>query len=118
MARFLVNVVTGPENTTRAALGFLIARTAAEEGHEVTLFLAGDAVAFVRSETAEAAHGVGTGSVAEHLAAAREAGATLLLSGLSSKARGLTSELAGGAELVPPQRLLELAAGADTVLVY
>ena len=29
MASFLVKVVTGPENPTRAALGFLIARTAA-----------------------------------------------------------------------------------------
>jgi predicted peroxiredoxin len=118
VARFLVQVAAGPENPTRAALGLLIARTAAEEGHDVTLFLAGDAVDFARPETAEAGQGIGTGSVAEHLAAAREAGATLVLSRLSSNARGITSELAGGAELVSPQKLVELAAGADTVLVY
>jgi len=32
------------ENPTLAALGFLVAKTAIEEGHTVTLFLAGDAV--------------------------------------------------------------------------
>ncbi len=119
MARFLVNVVSGPENTTRAALGFLIARTAAEEGHQVTLFLAGDAVAFVRPETAEAAHGVGTGSVGEHLRAIREAGAAIHLSAMSSRARGIDESLAGeGVQLSRPQELVRLASEADTVLVY
>ena len=119
MARFLVKVVTGPENTTRAALGLLIARTAAEEGHDVTLFLAGDAVDFIRPETAEAAHGVGTGSVAEHLSALREAGAELRLSAMSARARGIDESLAGeGAQLSRPQDAVRLAAEADTVLVY
>ena len=72
--RLFVNLATGPENPTRAALAFLVARTAAEEGHEVRLFLAGDAVQLVRPETAEAARGIGTGSVAEHWDALRTAG--------------------------------------------
>lgn len=116
MARFLVQVATGPENPTRAALGLLLARTAAGEGHDVIVFLAGDAVGFAREETSAAAHGIGTGSVAEHLAALREAGATLYLSGMSSKARGL--EAPDGYELAQPQKLVELAATAETVLVY
>ncbi len=45
MAKILVHLATGPENPTRAALALLVARTAAGEGHEVQLFLAGDAVA-------------------------------------------------------------------------
>ena len=118
MARIFVQIVTGPENTTRAALGLLIARTAAAEGHDVTLFLAGDAVDFIRAETADAAHGVGTGSVAEHLAAMREAGVPIHLSGLSSKARGVTADTRPGVELVPPQKLVELATGSDTTLTY
>ena len=118
MARLLVQIATGPENTTRAALGLLVARTAAEEGHEVTLFLAGDAVQFARPETANAAQGVGTGSVGEHLEALRAAGVEVFLSGMSSKARAVSAELAGEAELVPPQKLVELATAADTVLVY
>jgi len=118
MARFLVHIATGPENPTRAALGLLVAKTAAGEGHDVNVFLAGDAVGFARQETAAAAQGVGTGSVAEHLAALREQGVGLFLSGMSSKARGVDKEVANGAELVAPEKLVELAASAETVLVY
>ena len=42
MAKILVNVAHGPEHPTGAAQGFLVARAAAEEGHDVSLFLAGD----------------------------------------------------------------------------
>jgi predicted peroxiredoxin len=56
--------------------------------------------------------------VAEHLAALRESGAKVYLSGMSSKARGLDGGSTNGAELVPPERLVELAASAETVLVY
>ncbi len=116
MAKLFVNIVTGPENPTRAALGLLIARTAIAEGHEVTVFLAGDAVHFARGATAEAANGVGTGSVSEHLEAIRGSGATIFLSGMSSKARGI--EGGDGYELMRPQDLVELATSADTQLVY
>ena len=34
----LVHITQGPENATRAALGFLVAKTAIEEGHKVSLF--------------------------------------------------------------------------------
>jgi uncharacterized protein len=84
----------------------------------VSVFLAGDAVGFAREETAAAAQGIGTGSVAEHLAALEQAGAKVYLSGMSSKARGLEGAAANGYELVPPERLVELAAAAETVLVY
>ena len=116
MAKLLVHIATGPENPTRAALGLLIARTAADEGHEVRVFLAGDAVQLVREETAAAATGIGTGPVAEHLESLRAAGVPLFLSGMSSKARGI--EGGEGYELAPPQKLVELAAWSDTALVY
>ena len=118
MARLLVHLATGPENPTRAALALLVARTAAEEGHDVTVFLAGDAVQFARSETADAAQGVGTGSVSEHLDALAGAGVPLYLSGMSSKARGVTAETRPGVELITPPRLVELATTSDTVLSY
>ena len=116
MARILVHLAAGPENPTRAALALLVARTAAEEGHEVQVFLAGDAVQFAREETASAASGIGTGSVDEHLAALSAAGVPLYLSGMSSKARGVE----GGEryQLAPPQKLVELATASDTVLTY
>jgi predicted peroxiredoxin len=115
MARFLVHIATGPENPTRTALGLLVARTAAAEGHEVRVFLAGDAVHLARAETAAAVHGVGTGSAAEHLAALREAGVPIFLSGMSSNARGID---ATAGELVPPQKLVELAEWAERTLTY
>ncbi len=118
MARIFIQLATGPENPTRAALALLVARTAADEGHDVQVFLAGDAVQFVRSETAGAATGVGTGSVAEHLEALEGAGVPLFLSGLSSKARGITADTRPGVELVPPQKLVELATASDTTLTY
>jgi len=114
--KLLVHSATGPENPTRAALALLIARTAAGEGHEVRVFLAGDAVHLAREATAAAVSGVGTGNAAEHLAALREAGVTLQLSGMSSKARGI--EAGNGIELCPPTRLVELAAWSDTTLTY
>jgi predicted peroxiredoxin len=116
MAKILVHIATGPENPTRAALGLLVARTAIEEKHEVQVFLAGDAVQLLREETAAAAQGIGTGSVAEHLGALKSAGVTIFLSGMSSKARGI--EGGEGFELAPPQKLVELAAWSDSALVY
>jgi predicted peroxiredoxin len=118
VARILVHLATGPENPTRAALALLVARTAAEEGHEVQVFLAGDAVQFARPETADAATGVGTGSVSEHLEALAQAGVPLFLSGMSSKARGIDASVRKGVELVQPQKLVELAVDAETVLSY
>ena len=119
MARLLVHVVAGPGNPTRAALGLLVARTAARDGHEVSVFLAGDAVALVRPETAAVAHGIGTGAVVEHLAALREAGVRVFLSGMSSKARGIDESVAEvEIELAPPEKLVELATASETVLTY
>jgi len=116
VARLLVNVATGPENPTRAALGLLVARTAAAEGHDVRVFLAGDGVHLARPETAAATHGIGTGAVGEHLGALRDAGVPIHLSGMSSKARGIEGADVG--ELAPPEKLVELAAWAETALVY
>jgi predicted peroxiredoxin len=118
MSKLLVHLATGPEHPTRAALAFLVARTAAEEGHEVRLFLAGDAVQLARPETADAVTGVGTGPLAEHWRALAEAGVPVLLSGLSSKARGVAADVRDGVELAPPAKLVEAALWADSTLTY
>ena len=120
MTRLLFQITTGPENPTRAALGFLVARTAAAEGHEVTLFLAGDAVHLLRDATMDATSGVGTGSVREHYTALTEAGVPVFASGMSSKARAIDIDALGGkaVELVPPPRLVQLIVESERVVTY
>ena len=80
------------------------------------MFLAGDAVHLARGSTAAAVIGVGTGTVAEHLAALGSAGVTVHLSGQSSKARGI--EAPDGMQLSPPNTLIELTEWADKTLTY
>ena len=113
MAKILVNVTHGPEHPTRAALGFLVAKAAVEEGHDVSLFLAGDAVL-------DSLAGLGTGSLRESYDALAAGGARFYLSGMSSKARGLEEpDLEGKpAELAMPNKLVQLAVESDRVLTY
>jgi uncharacterized protein len=120
MSRILVHLVTGPENPTKVALAFLVARTALEGGHQVDVFVAGDGVSTLRPETLDAAHGIGTGSLREHVDALVAGGVTIHASGMSSKARGLTPDSLGGlaVTMAPPAKLVELALAADRVLIY
>lgn len=120
MGRLLVHIVTGPESPTRAALGMLVARAALDGGHAVDLFLAADAVDFLRPETAAVAAGIGTGPVAEHLAALVAGGATIHASGMSSKARAIGPGAIGDLPVSfdPPDVLVRLTFEADRVLCY
>jgi predicted peroxiredoxin len=118
MPKLLVHLATGPEHPTRAALAFLVARAAVEEGHDVRLFLAGDAVQLARPETADALHGIGTGHLAEHWQALADAGVEVFLSGMSSKARAVGADVREGVQLAPPAKLVESALWADATLTY
>jgi uncharacterized protein len=120
MSRLLVHIATGPENPTRVALGLLVARTALAAGHEVDVFVAGDGVSVLRPELLDVAHGVGTGSIREHVDALAAGGATFYASAMSSKPRGINADTVGGlaVTLAPPTRLVELIFAADRVLSY
>lgn len=120
MSKLLINITHGPEAPTRAALGLLVAKTAAESGHDVTLFLAGDAVTLLRDAVLDNLTGLGTGSLRESYDALVATGARFYLSGMSSKGRGLTqAELEGKpAELALPDRLVQLVFENDRVLTY
>lgn len=118
--RILVHLTSGPENPTRAALAFLVARTAVEQGHAVSMFLAGDAVQLLRDATLDGLSGVGTGKLREHFDIIVKGGGRFYLSGMSSAARGITAaELQGKpAELAPPAILLKLALENDRMFTY
>jgi uncharacterized protein len=120
MATILVHVTTGPENPTKAALAFLVAKAAVDEGHAVTMFLAGDSVQLLRGDVLDSLTGLGTGSLRESYDAVVAGGTQIYASGGSSKARGLTeAELEGKpVELALPSKLVQLALEADRVLTY
>ena len=116
MAKFLISITHGPEHPTRAALGFLVGKAALDGGHEVSLFLAGDAVQLLREPVLDNLVGLGTGSLRESFDALRAGGARFYVSGMSSKARGF--EPNETAEAAMPDKLVELALEADRVLTY
>jgi predicted peroxiredoxin len=118
MGRLLVHCATGAENPTRAALAFRVARMALEQGHEVDLFLAGDALGLLRPQTRAAVIGIGTGSLAEHYAAILLLGGRMYASRFSAEARGVTADLSPEAELVDPDRLIELLFAAERSVSY
>ena len=120
MAKILVHVTHGPEHPTRAALGFLVAKAATDEGHEVTLFLAGDAVQLLRDAVLDSLTGLGTGSLREHYDGIVAAGGRFYVSGMSAKARGLTeADIAGKpADMAMPNVLVRLALEHDRTFTY
>jgi predicted peroxiredoxin len=119
MAKILIHLTSGPEHPTRAALGFLVGRAAADEGHEVSLFLAGDSVQLLREPVLDSLVGLGTGSLRESYDALVGSGARFYASGMSSQARGVgEGDLDGKAEKAMPARLVELALEHDRVLTY
>jgi uncharacterized protein len=120
MAKILIHVTRGPEDPTRAALGFLVGKAAVEQGHEVSFFLAGDGVQLMRDAVLDNLAGLGTGRLRESYDALAAAGTRFYLSGMSSAGRGVTeAELEGKpAELAQPQRLVQLALEHDRTLTY
>ena len=66
MAKLLFNITNGTNNPTKASLGFMLARTAVEEGHEVLVFLNADAVSLIRKPVLDSLVGLGTGKLSEH----------------------------------------------------
>lgn len=120
MPKLLVHVATGPENPSRAALAFLVAKVAANEGHAVTLFLAADGVQLLRDQVLDSLVGTGTGSLREHYDALATKGARFYVSGMSAKSRGMSEvDLQGKpAEFAMPDLLVRLTFENDRVLTY
>jgi predicted peroxiredoxin len=120
VAKILVHSTAGPNDPTRAALSFLVAKAAIDEGHDVALFLAGDAVALLRDPILDSLTGVGTGSLRDSYEAIVAGGGRFYLSGMSSKARGLTEDALEGkpAEMAMPNVLVRLALEHDRVITY
>ncbi|KAA9357505.1 DsrE family protein [Larkinella humicola] len=116
---FLIHV-TQSQDPTRAALAFLVAKTALDEGHTVNLFLAGDGVKLLQDETLNQLTGLGTGNLREHYDAIVKGNGRFYLSGNSAKARGMTAaDLKDKpAEFALPTVLIRLATESDRLFTY
>lgn len=120
MAKILVHITHGPEHPTRSALGFLVAKSAIDEGHSVTLFLAGDAVQLLREAVLDNLNGLGTGKLRELYDAIVAGGGRFYLSGMSSKAHGvIEADLTGKpTEFATPNVLIRLVLEHDRMFTY
>ncbi len=72
MSTVLVIGTAGPEHPTKATLPFLVARNAKEQGHDVSLFLLGDATFLIKDAVVATVVGVGPGALQEHFTACVE----------------------------------------------
>jgi uncharacterized protein len=120
MASILVHMTHGPEHPTRAALGFLVARASLDEGHSVSLFLAGDSVQLMRKSVLDNLAGLGTGPLRDSFDALVEGGAKFYISGMSAKTRGVTdADLVDiPAEFAMPAKLVQLSLEHDRMFTY
>ena len=118
--KILVHITHGPEAPTRAALAFNVAKAALDDGHQVTLFLVGDAVQLMREGTLDQLVGLGTGKLRELYDALAAGGVTFYLSRGSSQARGLTEgDLAGKkVQFGTAKDLVRLSAEHDRMFTY
>ena len=116
----LVHITAGPNDPTRAALGFSVAKAAIDEGHRVTIFLAGDGVQLIRDGVLASLVGLGTGTLQALYDRFVAKGGRLYVSSGSAKARGVTAaDLAGKpAEFGGPPDLVTLALEHELVITY
>ena len=120
MAKILVHIAVGPGDATRAALAFLVAKSVVEEGHQLSMFVAGDGVHLLTTEVAQATVGLGTGKLSEHIAALNEHAFEAYFSGMSAKARNIepANVILRGAQPAMPAKLVQLIVECDKVISY
>lgn len=119
--KILVHLTHGPEKPTEADRAFLIARTAANKGHDVAMFLAGRAVELFGESVLERTLGVGETAIPlkESVQEILGRGGRICLSRVSCGARGVDIErLPAGIETGPPDALVDMIEDCDHLLTY
>lgn len=74
MSKILVKSAFGSDDPTKAAFAFIHANALVERGHEVRIFLLGEAVSLMRTPVADAVVPVGWPPLRETLAQTKEFG--------------------------------------------
>lgn len=79
VSRILVKSAFGSDDPTKAAFAFIHANALAEHGHDVRIFLLGEAVSLMRTPVADAVVPVGWPPLRETLARTRELGTEIFV---------------------------------------
>jgi len=122
LSKILIHLTHGPSAPTQADRAFLIARTAIQEGHEVSMFLAGEAVELIKDENLNQTLGIGSTAVPlkDSVDEIIEGGGKIVLSQVSCGARGIgEQELEKKkVELGKPNVLVQMTVKNDRVITY
>src|ERR1700755_2720332 len=115
--KILMKSAWGSDDPTKAAFPFLHGLALAEAGHEVQIFLLGEAVVLMRKVVAEAVTPVGWPKVAETLDKLAARHIPIYACGACSRARGVTEvDLSNyGAKYGNPTIFVSLVEWADKV---
>lgn len=116
--RIMMKSAWGSDDPTKAAFPFLHGNALAEAGHEVQIFLLGEAVSLMRQSVAKAVVPVGWPPLSEALHTAVANKIQIYACGACSRARGVTeSDLAPwGAKFGNPAIFVALVEWADRVI--
>jgi predicted peroxiredoxin len=121
MAKTLIHLTHGPEQPSQAAWAFQVARAASQQGHAVTLFLAGDAAYFAaNAQQPVSLDGPVMRALCRSYEAVLSAGARVYICDPAgaSLAEAPAVALARGADLAKPHTFAKLAAEHDQVFSY
>ena len=116
--KILMKSAWGSDDPTKAAFPFSHGLALAEAGHEVQIYLLGEAVVLMRKVVADAVTPVGWPTVGEFLNKLKVKGVTIYACGACSKARGVTdADLTNyGAKFGSPPVFVSLIEWADHVI--
>jgi predicted peroxiredoxin len=116
--RIMMKSAWGSDDPTKAAFPFLHGDALAEAGHEVRIFLLGEAVSLMRKSVAEAVVPVGWPPLAEILKKVVAKKIQIYACGACSRARGVTeADLATvGAKFGNPAIFVSLVEWADRII--
>lgn len=120
MAKLLIHIHSHTDMANKVTLGLLVAVNGIENGHEVELFLAADGVHVLACNAEGEIVGTGTGDAKAHLDVLKASNVSIMVSGMSAKARGYDESLLDGynASFAMPDALIDASLAADSVLCY
>lgn len=116
--KIMLKSAWGSDDPTKAAFPFSHGHALAEAGHEVQIFLLGEAVGLMRRSVAEAVVPVGWPAVSEVLGKLTERKVPIYACGTWARTRGVTeADLANwGAKFGSPKIFVSLVEWADRII--